>query len=370
MGITKRADSLYVEFRVVDDGQTLRLAAPYEGGKVKRWKCHTLKRELAKQQEAIIKTNLLKGIVLSDSKTKVPTFREWAKRYLELPEVRGLRYFDKHKRTVNDWLVPFFGDRLLSKIKVSDVEAYRAGRMRDDGKAAALSTVNWDHAVLKVMLNKALQRDLLMVNPACKVSMPNPQNERDRILSEDEWKRLYDEAAPHLKPILLVAYRLGMRYSEIVNLTWDRVDRERGLITLRAIDTKTKQLRQVPMTADVLAVLKDLHKVRYLGQDRVFLRDGESVTSVKTAFENAKDRAGIANFRFHDMRHCAATALRRAGVDNTTAMAIIGHKSPQMWRRYNTIDATDLRAAASKVNTLITLEAKRAEEAAANQAKS
>ena len=53
--------------------------------------------------------------------------------------------------------------------------------------------------------------------------------------------RLYSEAADHLKPILLVAYRLGMRYSEIVQLTWDRVDRERGLITLRSIDTKTKQ---------------------------------------------------------------------------------------------------------------------------------
>lgn len=95
----------------------------------------------------------------------------------------------------------------------------------------------------------------------------------------------YGEAAEHLKPVLLVASCLGMRYSEIVRLTWNRADRERGLMTLWAITTKTKQPRQVPMTADVLAALKELHKVRYLGQDRVFLPDGKLI---KTALEKAK----------------------------------------------------------------------------------
>jgi integrase len=73
------------------------------------------------------------------------------------------------------------------------------------------------------------------------------------------------------------------------------------------------------MTADVLTALKELHKVRYLGQDRVFLRGGKPITSIKTALVISR------------MRHCAATALRRAGVDNTTAMAILGHRSERMW---------------------------------------
>ena len=85
--------------------------------------------------------------------------------------------------------------------------------------------------------------------------------------------------------------------------------------------------------------------------------------------KNAKRRAYITNFRFHDMRHCAATSLRRAGVDNTTAMAIIGHRSERMWRRYNTIDANDLRAAAAKVNTLITLTTEQTDSPVANSMK-
>jgi hypothetical protein len=180
--------------------------------------------------------------------------------------------------------------------------------------------------------------------------------------------RAQGAAGEHLKPVLLTAYRLGLRLGEILSLTWDRVDRERGLITLRAIDTKTKQPRRVPMTADLLATFRQLYKVRYLGQDRVFLREGKLMTDIRTAFENAKERAGITDFRFHDLRHCAATAFRRAGVDNTTAMSIIGHKSEKMWRRYNTIDETDLKAAAAKLNTVITLAQEQRTASAANTA--
>jgi integrase len=122
------------------------------------------------------------------------------------------------------------------------------------------------------------------------------------------------------------------------------------------------------MTADLLATFRQLYKVRYLGQDRVFLREGKLMTDIRTAFENAKERAGITDFRFHDLRHCAATAFRRAGVDNTTAMSIIGHKSEKMWRRYNTIDETDLKAAAAKLNTVITLAQEQRTASAANTA--
>ncbi len=368
MGITKRTDSLCVEFRVVDDGHTLRLAAPYEGGKVKRWKCGTLKRELAKQQEAIIKTNLMKGIIQSQRQAKVPTFREWGKRYLDLEEIKALRSYANHVETVNRRLVPFFGDRLLTDVTEDDVRTYRADRTRKDGKPAAISTINWDHAVLKELLYKAMAKKFLATNPAADVPMPDPQNERDRILSDAEWTRLYAEANAHLKPVLLTAYRLGLRFGEIVNLTWDRVDWERGLITLRAMDTKTRKPRRVPMTADLLEAFRELYKVRYLGQDRVFLRNGQPISDIRTAFSNAKERAGITDFRFHDLRHCAATALRRAGVDNTTAMTIIGHRSEKMWRRYNTIDERDLRAAASKMNTLITLAQEQQKSSVSNHA--
>jgi integrase len=71
---------------------------------------------------------------------------------------------------------------------------------------------------------------------------------------------------------------------------------------------------------------------------------------------NESDRhkkVGIRGFRFHDLRHCAATNLRRAGVDTATAMQIVGHKSDKMWKRYNAIAETDLLDAAKKLNTYL-----------------
>ncbi|MEO7860429.1 MAG: site-specific integrase, partial [Nitrospirales bacterium] len=222
-----------------------------------------------------------------------------------------------------------------------------------------MATINADHACFKHMLSVAERRGLVASNAAKKVPLPDPQNERDRVLVEDEWYRLYNAAAAHLKPILLVAYHLGPRVSEILKLTWDRVDLHRGFIKLRGVDTKTGEPRLVPMTPLVQEAIRGLSKLRSLTCPCVFQYDGKPMRSVKRSFHTAVRKAGINNFRFHDLRHCAATSLRRAGVDTVTAMKIVGHKSEKMHKRYNSVSETDLHQAAKRLdsyhsNTVIT----------------
>lgn len=352
MGLTKRKDSYYVEFPVLDNGKTLTLARGVVGARLKRWKVGSVNRTVAKQQDALIKTALMTGAIPSEQ-AKPLLFKEWALRYVELEEVKRLRSFRDRNRIVRQQLIPFFGSTLLQEIRPEQVEAYRVQRRRADGTATSLQTINNDHIILKHCLNVAIRRGLLVSNPACKVPLPNPHNERDRVLSEDEWTRLYEAAAPHLKPILLTAYHLGQRFGEIVQLSWDRVDLQRGFITLRAVDTKTKKPRQIPLTPAVRLTLAELSKVRRLTTNHVFLYEGQPVKEVKTAFTTAKKVAGVTNFRFHDLRHCAATNLRRAGVDTATAMRIVGHKSERMWQRYNSIEENDLLKAAGKLNTYL-----------------
>jgi integrase len=142
---------------------------------------------------------------------------------------------------------------------------------------------------------------------------------------------------------------------EILNLTWERVDLQRGFIKLRSVDTKTKDPRLVPLTPDLIKTLRDLSQVRSLTTKHVFLYEGRPMARIKRAFHTAVRKAGIEDLRFHDLRHCAATNLRRAGVDTVTAMKIVGHKSDQMHRRYNTVAESDLAAAAVKINTYLTL---------------
>ena len=352
MGLTRRRDSFYVEFPVLDDGKTLTLARGIVGAKLKRWKVGSVNRTVAKQQEAIIKTDLMKGAIKSEQARPL-LFKEWGLRYLELEEVKRLESYRDRARIVRDQLIPFFGNTLLQEIRPEQIEAYRAQRRKGDGSLPTLQTVNNDHISLKHCLNVAIRRGLLVSNPACRVPLPDPHNERDRVLTDMEWNRLYEVAAPHLQPILLLAYHLGQRLGEITDLTWDRVDLQRGFIALRSVDTKTKKPRQVPITPAVRAALAALAKVRRLDTNRVFLYEGPPVKSIKRAFKTAKRLAGVEDFRFHDLRHCAATNLRRAGVDTATAMKIVGHKSEKMWKRYNAIEESDLTRAASRLNTYL-----------------
>jgi len=353
MGLTKRKDGYYVEFPVIDDGKVLTLARGAPGAKVKRWKTGTNNKTMANDQETMIKNDLMKGMIVSEKARSIP-FSEWAESYLALDRVQNLRTYKDRVNSIRLQMIPFFGKKLLNVITPEDVEAYRSNRMRKNGKKATLGTINNEHTMLKHMLSVAVQRGLLEVNVAKKVPIPNPNNERDRVLTHEEWTKLYDNAAPHLKPILLLAYHLGPRLGEILGLTWDRVDLKRGFIQMRSQDTKTNDPRLVPMTPEVKECISELTKVRHLSTNHVFLYEGNSVNEVKRAFHTAKKNAGIENFRFHDLRHCAATNLRRAGVDTVTAMKIVGHKSEKMHRRYNSVNEADLLAAASKINTYLT----------------
>jgi integrase len=159
-----------------------------------------------------------------------------------------------------------------------------------------------------------------------------------------------------------MAYQTGMRSGEILNLTWDRVDLKAGLIRLKAEDTKTDDARIVPLTSELTVCLKDLYKVRYLHKSHVFLVDGQSVQSVKTAFRAACRRAKITGFRFHDFRHTAVTNMRRAGIDHLTIMKITGHKTLSVFKRYNSFLEGDLKDAAQRFNTYLTLAHQGAED--------
>jgi integrase len=148
-----------------------------------------------------------------------------------------------------------------------------------------------------------------------------------------------------------------MRWGEIVRLTWDKVDLKGGFIRLKGKDTKSWEGRLIPLDVfpGLREMYKELHKARALHESHVFLHDGQPVLSLKGAFMAACKGVGITNFRFHDFRHTAITNMRRAGIDLLTIMEISGHKTMVCFTRYNSFREADLKAAALKSNTYLTL---------------
>jgi integrase len=182
-------------------------------------------------------------------------------------------------------------------------------------------------------------------------------NERKRILSQDELDKLMIELPQHARDILLTDYYIGMRASEIFNLTWKKVHMEEGYIELEAEDTKTKKSRRIYFNDAVRAILEKLDKVRYLGHNYVFTHNGKPIKSLKTCLKSACERAGIEDFLFHDLRYTFNTMMRKAGVPSSVIMHLTGHKTSAMFDRYNTIDEDDALDALEKLKTYLQKQA-------------
>lgn len=127
----------------------------------------------------------------------------------------------------------------------------------------------------------------------------------------------------------------GWRPKEILGLTWDRIDRDRGEIRLD--QTKNNERRGLPLVGELAALIETRWKARALGVPAVFHRDGRLLngSSFRRRFRRARREAGHPERIFYDLRRTAARDLRRSGVSEEVAMKITGHKDAKVFRRYN-----------------------------------
>jgi integrase len=133
-----------------------------------------------------------------------------------------------------------------------------------------------------------------------------------------------------------------MRQGEILGLTWGQVDLKEGFIRLGPEDTKTNEGRLVPFNGELREMFKELP--RNLPAARVFNRYGKPITSIREAFAAACCRAEIEEFTFHDLRHTAINNWRLQGHDYFRIMAATGHKTLNVFKRYNTVSKDELKA--------------------------
>ena len=163
-------------------------------------------------------------------------------------------------------------------------------------------------------------------NPCARVTRPPPSTEVVRWLSDDERTALLAACkasdSPDLYAFVLFALTTGARKGEISALEWAQVDLKRRWAIFS--HTKNGEARGVPLTTAVCALLE----ARERSDARVFPID------ITQAWHTAIDRAGIANFRFHDLRHSCGSAMVQNGANLAEVAALLGHKNLQMTLRY------------------------------------
>ncbi len=315
----------------------------YKGKRI-RESSKTKKKVVAEQMLKIREGEIAEGRLPSITFEKV-TFRELASDMLTDYKINAKRSIDRVEQAIKKHLFPFFGSLKAPDITTAKVKQYVEIRLASGARNA---TINRELAFLKRMLNLGARQTPPKINRVPYIPMLSENNTRKGFFEADEFTAIMEHLPDYLKPIVLFAYRTGWRRGEILNLTWNRVDRKNGIVRLEAGETKNSDARTVYLDPELKAVVSQLFANRVIGDPHVFLRNGEPIKAMKEAWASACSKAGIPGRLFHDLRRTAIRNMVRAGIPERVAMMISGHKTRSVFDRYNIVSDDDLRRAATQ----------------------
>lgn len=219
-------------------------------------------------------------------------------------------------------ILPFFGPYRPEDLTKAICRDYAARRYQD-GKSQGTVWTEIGH--LQTALNHAY--NIRTIDRAPKLWRPEKPERDMRILDRGEANALIDGTRdPHIRLAIVLLLGTAARVGAILDLTWDRIDLERGVINLRLPDAATRKGRAiVPMNGATRAAL-DVARQAALS-DYVIEYAGGPVKSIRTGVTAAIRRSGIGHVRIHDLRHTAAVTMLSAGIPIEKVAQVMGHSN-------------------------------------------
>ena len=205
----------------------------------------------AKRLFELRQSEILQGKLMSSKNMVIPSFSEFAKEYLEYAK-GNKKSWERDMYSLRK-LEPFFGDYKLTEISPLHIERYKLDRL----KLVSTRTVNIELVLLKRMFYLAISWDKCEINPMQNVDFLKQSGPKERILSYDEGKKLLASSPDHLRPIIITALQTGMRYSEILSLTWKDVDLDKEYILIK--ESKSGKGRTIPINETLKKALLELN---------------------------------------------------------------------------------------------------------------
>lgn len=308
------------------------------------------------------------GRFSKNSASKRHTLGETIERYIEeiLPGKPG-SYAQKYQlqwwkqelgySTLAD-LTPALIGEYRNKLANTPVLTKQKGEpSKNESRTRSPSTVVRYLAALSHVLSTAVMEwQLLDINPTVRVKKPKEPRGRERFLSDQERDQLLsycrESVHPYLYTIVVLAISTGMRKGELMSLRWSQVDFKAQRITL--YKTKNGERRSVPLVSHALVLLQMLNSNRRPDSDLLFPgKSGISPIEINKPWYNALEAAKIENFRFHDLRHSAASYLAMGGASLLEIANVLGHKTLSMVKRYSHISDNHTADVVSKMNNKI-----------------
>jgi integrase len=239
----------------------------------------------------------------------------------------------------------------ITAARVAEYEGKRLAATRRIGDAErplSQAAINRPRAFLRHVLKLAQEWGVLASVPKIRLTK---EKGRLRWLRPEEAARLLDSCRSSGNRALLdlVEFALftGVRQSEALNLTWERVDRASGTVLL--VDTKNGEPRTINLNANADAVLAR----RWSPEAQGYVFGSKNWNSYRSAWEAALRTARIENFRLHDLRHTFASWLVQKGRSLQEVKDLLGHKSLAMTLRYAHLAPERLRAAVAALDDVL-----------------
>jgi integrase len=246
-------------------------------------------------------------------------------------------------------LRPAFNNTRVSEFSTNHIKHYTAARLSDE---AAPATVNRELEIVERALRLGAECDPPKVLRVIHVPMLAENNVRTGFLEDAGYIKLRDELPEYLRPLLVVGYHLGNRLGELIRLTWPQVDFKNNQIRLDPGTTKNKKGRTLPIYGQMpewLLMQKAIRDLHYPDCPWVFFNQGLRIGEFRMTWKTGCKKAGCPNLLFHDLRRSAIRNMRLAGVEESVAMKISGHRTRAVFDRYDIVGPRDIREAAAKM---------------------
>jgi integrase len=264
-------------------------------------------------------------------------------------------YFINQKSSIEEvarnWknhLGPFFGHAKASQISYQMVGRYIEERQK---KGAANGTCNRELSNLKRAFHLGLRSGVVSRMPVFPSKLAE-NNVRTGFVEPEQYSKLANATAKTglwFRAIFEVGYTWGWRKEEVLGLRVQQVDLKARTVRLNVGETKNKEGRLAVMTKPLYELLK-LCVEGKKPTDHVFTREcGKRVLDFRGAWEIACTESGCPNLLFHDLRRTAVRNMVRAGIPESIAMKISGHKTRSVFERYNIVSEKDIAEAATKI---------------------
>lgn len=295
---------------------------------------------------------------------EAPTFKTVAEQYIERYAKKEKRSWEEDARILEKDLLPTFGKRKAQDIKRKDVlelldriaERKTKNKQGEVVREGSPIMANRTLALMRKIYNWAISRDLVEHNPCLQVAAPSAENQRDRVLTETEIKKVwkaFESIGGLMGPMFKLRFLTAQRGGEVEAMRWVDLDLGNGWWTIPAEFSKNGLSHRVPLNDPALGILKQLQtqemerleKARQKeksAKESQWVFPGKSrtpgldvhISNINKSALKVRDLSGV-DFVMHDLRRTAASYMASMGISRLVISKVLNHVETGITRVYD-----------------------------------